>query len=73
MKQIRLGGKLPVSALAMGCMRLTDAKTPLSDLIGTALSLGINFSTTRTSTAAADARSFSENISQSIPPFGTTL
>ena len=43
MKQILLGGKLPVSALAMGCMRLTDAKTPLSDLIGTALSLGINF------------------------------
>ena len=43
MKQILLGGKLPVSALAMGCMRLTNAKTPLSDLIGTALSLGINF------------------------------
>ncbi len=43
MKQIILGGKLPVSALAMGCMRLTDAKVPLSDLIGTALSLGINF------------------------------
>ncbi len=43
MKQIKLGGKISVSAMAMGCMRLTDSRTPLSDLIDTALSLGINF------------------------------
>ena len=43
MKQILLGGRLPVSAVAMGCMRLTDAKTTPDRVIGTALELGIDF------------------------------
>ena len=43
MKHINLGGKLSVSAVAMGCMRLTDAKVPADELIGAALELGINF------------------------------
>ena len=42
MKQILLGGKLPVSAIAAGCMRLTDAEDP-ARTIGTALELGVNF------------------------------
>ena len=43
MKQRLLGGRLPVSAVAMGCMRLTDAKETPDRVIGTALELGIDF------------------------------
>ena len=43
MKQRMLGGLTPVSAVAMGCMRLTDAKVSPDVLIGTALELGIDF------------------------------
>lgn len=43
MKQRLLGGQLPVSAVAMGCMRLTDAKETPDRVIGTALELGIDF------------------------------
>ena len=38
----RLGGKLPVSAIAMGCMRLDGAKDSPDRVIGTALELGID-------------------------------
>ncbi len=43
MRKIMLGGVLPVSAVAMGCMRLTDAKEPVDRVIGTALELGVDF------------------------------
>ncbi len=43
MKQRKLGGQLPVSAIAMGCMRLTDAKETPERVIETALELGIDF------------------------------
>ena len=43
MKQRTLGGVLPVSAVAMGCMRLADAKETPDRVIGTALELGIDF------------------------------
>jgi predicted oxidoreductase len=43
MKQRLLGGTLPVSAVAMGCMRLADAKAPADTVLGTALELGIDF------------------------------
>ncbi len=43
MKQRLLGGQLPVSAVAMGCMRLTDAKETPDRVIGTALDCGIDF------------------------------
>ena len=43
MKQRMLGGQLPVSAIAMGCMRLTDAKETPERVIETALELGIDF------------------------------
>lgn len=43
MKQIMLGGRLSVSAVAMGCMRLADAKETPDRVIGTALDLGIDF------------------------------
>ena len=42
MKERMLGGKLPVSAVAMGCMRLSDAKETPDRVIGTALESGIN-------------------------------
>ena len=42
MKQRMLGGTLPVSAVAMGCMRLADAKAPADTVLGTALELGID-------------------------------
>ncbi len=42
MKQRLLGGVLPVSAIAMGCMRLTDAKGGVDRVIGTALENGID-------------------------------
>ncbi len=43
MKQIMLAGRLPVSSIAMGCMRLDGAKETPDRVIGTALDLGINF------------------------------
>ena len=43
MKQIMLGGLFPVPAIAMGCMRLADAKESPDRVIGTALELGMNF------------------------------
>lgn len=43
MKKRMLGGLLPVSAIAMGCMRLADAKEAPDRVIGTALDLGIDF------------------------------
>ena len=43
MKKRMLGGQLPVSAVAMGCMRLADAKTAPDRVIDTALELGIDF------------------------------
>ncbi len=38
-----LGGVLPASAVAMGCMRLADAKESPDRILGTALELGIDF------------------------------
>ncbi len=43
MKQITLGGRLQTCAVAMGCMRLADAKETPDRVIGTALELGIDF------------------------------
>ena len=43
MKQRMLGGRLSVPAIAMGCMRLADAKETPDRVIGTALELGMNF------------------------------
>ena len=42
MKRIEIANTGSVSAVAMGCMRLTDAKDP-SEVIETALELGIDF------------------------------
>ncbi len=42
MKQRTLGGRLPVSAIGMGCMRLADAKESAIHALDTALELGIN-------------------------------
>ena len=38
-----LGGRIPVSAVAMGCMRLNGAKESPDRVIGTALECGVNF------------------------------
>ncbi len=43
MKKRMLGGLLPVSAVAMGCMRLTNAGQTPDKVLGTALELGIDF------------------------------
>lgn len=43
MKRIKVGGVIPASAVAMGCMRLTDTKTSVDSIIGTALESGIDF------------------------------
>ena len=43
MKRIKVGGVIPASAVAMGCMRLTDTKTSVDSIIGTALDCGIDF------------------------------
>ncbi len=43
MKRISVGGLIPASAVAMGCMRLTDAKVPAETVIGNALELGIDY------------------------------
>ena len=42
MKQRLLGGRLPASAVAMGCMRLDGAQESPDRVIGTALELGID-------------------------------
>ena len=43
MKRLKIGGVIDASAVAMGCMRITDAKVPVDTLIGTALDLGIDY------------------------------
>jgi len=43
MKQQLLGGILPVSVMAQGCMRLADAKDTPDRILGTALDCGIDF------------------------------
>lgn len=43
MKRIKVGGVIPASAVAMGCMRLSDTKTSVDSIIGTALESGIDF------------------------------
>ena len=43
MKRIKVGGVIPASAVAMGCMRLTDTKASVDSVIGTALDCGIDF------------------------------
>ncbi len=43
MQKRMLGGLLPVPAVAMGCMRLADAKETPDRVLGTALELGIDF------------------------------
>ena len=53
MKQRLLGGKLPVSAVAMGCMRLADAKESPDRVIGAALELGIELASENRIEAAA--------------------
>ena len=42
MQQLLLGGVLPVSEIALGCMRLADAKESVDHIIGTALEIGID-------------------------------
>ena len=43
MKKIMVGGRIPASAVAMGCMRLTDAKVSADALISGAMELGIDY------------------------------
>ena len=43
MKRITIAGRIEASAVAVGCMRITDAKVPAAELISTALDLGIDF------------------------------
>lgn len=43
MKQLSIGGLLPASRIALGCMRLADAKQSPEKVIGTALDCGIDF------------------------------
>ena len=62
MKRIEIGGVIPASAVSMGCMRLTDVKSSVDSVIGTALDCGIDFLTTPISMAAENARSFSAII-----------
>ncbi len=42
MKSINIGGKINCSAVAMGCMRIKDAKDSVDKIIGTALECGID-------------------------------
>lgn len=42
MKQLCVGGKINCSAVAMGCMRIKDAKDSVDKIIGTALECGID-------------------------------
>lgn len=43
MKKITVGGSIPASAVAMGCMRLADKADIADEIIGTALDCGIDF------------------------------
>ncbi|MBR6334656.1 MAG: aldo/keto reductase [Clostridia bacterium] len=43
MKRITIAGRIEASAVAVGCMRITDAKVPAAELISTALDLEIDF------------------------------
>ncbi len=43
MKRRKVGGVIDASAVAMGCMRITDAGVPIDELIGTALENGIDY------------------------------
>ncbi len=43
MKQLCIGGKINGSAVAMGCMRIKNAKESVDRIIGTALECGINY------------------------------
>ena len=43
MKQLTLGGVLPASAVAMGCMRLAGAEHSADEIIGTARECGITY------------------------------
>ncbi len=43
MKKIKVGGLIPASAVAMGCMRITDSKVSADELIGGAMELGIDY------------------------------
>ena len=43
MKQLCIGGKINGSAVAMGCMRIKDAKDSVDRIIGTALECGIDY------------------------------
>lgn len=43
MNQIKIGGVLDASQVAMGCMRLTNVENDIDRVIGTALDEGINF------------------------------
>ncbi len=43
MKRISVGGKIPASAVAMGCMRIKDASADVDRIIGTALECGIDY------------------------------
>lgn len=43
MKRISVGGKIDSSAVAMGCMRIKDAKESVDRIIGTALECGIDY------------------------------
>ena len=43
MKRIMVGGRIPSSAVAMGCMRLTDAKVSADTLISGVMELGIDY------------------------------
>lgn len=43
MKQIKVGGVIPASAIAMGCMRISDKADTIDEIIGTALECGVNW------------------------------
>lgn len=43
MKKIIVGGCIPASAIAMGCMRLADKAEAADEILGTALDCGIDF------------------------------
>ncbi len=43
MKRISIGGLISASAVAMGCMRLTDSKVSADNLLGNAAELGIDY------------------------------
>ena len=43
MKRIKVGGLIPASAVAMGCMRIKDAAESVDRIVGTALECGIDY------------------------------